>query len=87
MSMNKYKLYLNMIIGTIGTLLVAISALRYIVEEGNSAGYYMISLGFVLTLNYINFLEEKAEISKKLTRIRAVVSIVLYLLFSYFLFL
>ncbi|MBM7660986.1 Mg2+/citrate symporter [Bacillus mesophilus] len=85
--MNKYKLYLNMIIGTIGTLLVAISALRYIVEEGNSAGYYMISLGFVLTLNYINFLEEKAEISKKLTRIRAVVSIVLYLLFSYFLFL
>ncbi|MGJ7921697.1 hypothetical protein [Neobacillus sp. LXY-4] len=80
------RLFFNMFIGSIGLLLIAIVAMGHLVEEFNSGGYLMIVFGFILTMNYINYLEEKAGISKKLTWARASISIVLLFVVSYFLY-
>jgi hypothetical protein len=56
-----------MILGTIGTLLIALTAMRYLVNENNNIDYPIILFGFILTVGYINYLEKKAGISKKLT--------------------
>ena len=83
---NKQALYFNMILGTIGTILIALAAMRYLVEENGSIGYAFILFGFILTIGYINYLEKRAGISKKLTWIRAIISLIIIISFSYFLF-
>jgi hypothetical protein len=83
---NKQVLYSYMILGTIGTILIALSAMRYLAKVNDYNGYLIIFLGFILTISYINYLEKKAGISKKLTWIRAIVSVILFFSFSYFLF-
>lgn len=75
-----------MILGTIGTLLIALAAMRYLVKENDNLGYPIILFGFILTMGYINYLEKRAEISKKLTWIRVIVCIILFISFSYFLY-
>jgi hypothetical protein len=83
---NKDALYLNMFLGTIGTILLLLSGVRYSIKEGNnSVEDAMIFFGFILAINYINFLEKKAGISNKLTWIRVGVSIVLFGACSFFL--
>ena len=83
---NKQALYFNMILGTIGTILIALAAMRYLVKENGSIGYAFILFGFILTIGYINYLEKRAGISKKLTWIRAIISLIIIISFSYFLF-
>ncbi|EKN67031.1 hypothetical protein BABA_13392 [Neobacillus bataviensis LMG 21833] len=86
MKENKQALYFNMILGTIGTILIALSAVRYQTKEYNYIGYVMIFFGFALTISYINYLEKKSGISKKMTWIRFIVSFILFISFSYFLY-
>ena len=83
---NKQALYFNMILGTVGTILIALAAIRDLVKENDNVGYAFIFLGFILTIGYIGYLEKKAGISKKLTWIRVIVSLILFFSFSYFLF-
>jgi hypothetical protein len=80
---DKLKLYINMSIGTIGTVLLALASIKYSLEIDNNSGYIMIFIGFLLTINYIDFLEKKAGIIKKFTWIRSIVSIILFLALSY----
>ncbi len=75
-----------MILGTIGTILIALAATRYLVKVSDYNGYLIIFFGFILTISYINYLEKKAGISKKLTWIRGIVSAIIFFSFSYFLF-
>ncbi|WP_456273319.1 hypothetical protein [Bacillus sp. AK031] len=85
----KQRLYLNMIFGSVGLLLVALAAMRYIAEglnSGNNGGYLIVLFGFIFTMNYVNFLEEKAGVSKKITWVRAIISIILLFVISYYLF-
>ena len=83
---NKQALYFNMILGTIGTILIILAAMRYLIKENDYIGYAFILFGFLLTISYINYLEKRAGISKKLTWIRVIVSMILFLSFSYFLY-
>jgi hypothetical protein len=84
---NKQALYFNMILGTIGTILIILAAMRYLIKENDYIGYAFILFGFILTIGYINYLEKRAGISKKLTWIRVIVSMILFLSFSYFIYL
>ena len=83
---NKQALYFNMILGTTGTILIALAAMRYQAKENDYIGYAIIFFGFILTISYINYLEKKVGISKKLTWIRVIVSLILFFSFSYFLY-
>jgi hypothetical protein len=75
---NKLTLYFNMLLGTIGTILIVIFELRYQEKvKIDITGNAIIMFGFLLTVNYINYLEKKAGISNKLTWIRAIVSIII----------
>ena len=47
---NKQALYFNMILGTIGTILIALAAIRYLVKENDNIGYGFILFGFILTI-------------------------------------
>lgn len=45
-----------MTLGTIGIILVAIAAMRYLIKENDNLGYAIILFGFILTVGYINYL-------------------------------
>ena len=60
--------------------------MRYLVKEYDTVGYAIIFFGFILTISYINYLEKKEGISKKMTWIRVIVSLILFFSFSYFLY-
>ena len=83
---NKQALYFNMILGTIGTVLIPLAALRYFAIVDDFTGYTITLFGFLLTMAYIGHLEMRAGISKKLTRCRIIVSMILFFSISYFLF-
>ncbi|WP_211748183.1 hypothetical protein [Paenibacillus sp. Marseille-Q4541] len=74
MKENKQALYFNMILGTIGNILIALVTMRYLVKEYDVIGYAITLFGFVLTTSYISYLEKKAGISKKFTWIRTIIA-------------
>jgi hypothetical protein len=80
------RIYFNMILGTIGTILISLGMISYLAKENDIKAYAVALLGFTLTLSYIDYLEKKAGISRKLTWIRAVISIAIFLVFSYFIY-
>ena len=59
-----------MVFVTIGTVLIALAIIKYILLENEPKGYVLMLLGFVLTIHYIHSLENKAGISEKLISIR-----------------
>jgi len=75
-----------MILVTIGTILIALGIIGYLVKLNEPKGYLMIFFGFLLTINYINYIEKKAGISKKIIWIRNSVYMVLVFSLSYFLY-
>ncbi|WP_391122488.1 hypothetical protein [Psychrobacillus sp. L3] len=83
---NKQALYFNMILGTIGTILIALAAMRYLVKENDNIGNALILFGFILMNGYINYLEKRVGISKKLTWISSIVCLILFISLSYFLY-
>ncbi|ATP40780.1 hypothetical protein CSE16_12370 [Solibacillus sp. R5-41] len=86
MKNDKKVLYFYMILVTIGTILIALGIIGYLVKVNEPKGYLMIILGFILTINYINYLEKKAGISKKIIWIKNSVYMVLVFSLSYFLY-
>ncbi|MGE6259813.1 hypothetical protein ACQKCU_18355 [Heyndrickxia sporothermodurans] len=81
---NKEKLYLHMILATIGAIIIPLTA---ILNTKNS-NYYetpLIIFGASLLLSYISFLDKKAGINNKLAWTRVIVSIIGMLTF-YFIF-
>lgn len=49
-----YKgMYLNMFFEMIGTVLVGLGALRYMVISNDSKGYIILFFGFLLVISYI----------------------------------
>ena len=44
-----------MTLGTIGIILVAIAAMRYLIKENDNLGYAIILFGFILTVGYCIF--------------------------------
>ena len=71
MKKDKQVLYFYMISVTIGITLIAMAIIRYIVEVDEPKGYLIIIFGFVLTFNYIIYIEKKAGINKKVIWVRS----------------
>ncbi|MCM3238750.1 hypothetical protein M3589_13575 [Heyndrickxia oleronia] len=86
MKNDKQVLYFYMILVTIGTVLIALATLRYISNVNDTYGSYMILFGLLFTISYINYLEKKAGISKKVIWIRNSVYTVLVISLTYFLY-
>ncbi|WP_342540125.1 hypothetical protein MHI39_21100 [Heyndrickxia sp. FSL K6-6286] len=85
MKYEKEVLYFYMILVTIGTVLIALTTLRYMSNVNDSSGY-LILFGLIFTISYINYLEKKAGISKKVIWIRNSVYTVLVISLTYFLY-
>ncbi|WP_260838774.1 hypothetical protein [Heyndrickxia oleronia] len=60
MKNEKQVLYFYMILVTIGTVLIALTTLRYMSNVNDSSGY-LILFGLIFTISYINYLEKKQE--------------------------
>ncbi|MFH5780060.1 hypothetical protein [Heyndrickxia oleronia] len=82
---DKQVLYFYMILVTIGTVLIALTTLRYMSNVNDSSGY-LILFGLIFTISYINYIEKKAGISKKVIWIRNSVYTVLVISLTYFLY-
>lgn len=83
MKENKLALYFNMILGTIGSILIALAAVWYSSKVKDPVGNAFILFGFILVMGYISYLESKAGISKKLTWSRVVFSIILFICIAF----
>ncbi|KMJ57250.1 hypothetical protein AB685_17780 [Bacillus sp. LL01] len=77
MNDNNRSLYLNMILGSIGLLLIGFSIFEYLILVEITTGYILTLLGFIITVHYIYHLEKKAGISNKLIWIRAIILILI----------
>lgn len=85
MVLNKQALYFNMIVGTIGNILIALVTMRSLVKEYDVIGYALTLFGFVFITSYISYLEKKAGLSKKSTWIRTIITMLSLLIsFLYF---
>lgn len=85
MKEDKKVSYISMFLGGVGTILVLSAAIK-LLETGNLTEGYLAFFGFVLTINYINYLESKAGVSKKATWTRAIISMVLVFIVLFFLY-
>jgi len=77
--------YISMFFGGVGTVLILLAAIKLLDSDKLYEGYLVI-FGFIFTIGYINNLESKAGVSKKATWVRAILSMVVLLLVSYFVF-
>lgn len=78
-------LYIHMFIGDLGLIILAVGLLKY-VEVADGTGPFFVILGFPFTMFYLNFLEEKAGISKKILRIKSIIFIIVLLPIMYIYF-
>ena len=78
------NLYFNMSIGTLGLLIIIVGLFKYVETVGGSSSFVL--LGFPLTMIYINYLEGKAGISKKILWIKSIIAISLLFIIYFFLF-
>ncbi len=76
-------LYFNMSIGTLGLLIIVVGLFKYVETVGGGSSFAL--LGFPLTMIYLNYLEGKAGISKKILWIKSIIAI--SLLFIIYIFL
>ncbi|QOY35049.1 hypothetical protein AWH56_020410 [Anaerobacillus isosaccharinicus] len=65
------SLYMNMIFGSLGIILIFLGLLKFLEVEANSSGFILVILGLTITVHYIYHLEKKAGISDKIIWIRA----------------
>ncbi|MEK4245888.1 hypothetical protein MKZ20_11140 [Psychrobacillus sp. FSL K6-2684] len=77
-------LYFNMSIGTLGLLIIVVGLYKYVETVGGDSSYAL--LGFPLTMIYLNYLEGKAGISKKILWIKSIIAISLLFIIYIFLF-
>lgn len=82
---DKGILYIHMFIGELGMIILIIGLLKYMYVVGGIGPSFTL-LGFPLTMFYLNYLEGKAGISKKILWIKSTISIIALLLIMYFYF-
>lgn len=66
-------LYFNMSIGTLGLLIIVVGLFKYVQTVGGDSSFVL--LGFPFTMIYLNYLEGKAGISKKILWIKSIIAI------------
>lgn len=85
MKEDKRVSYISMFFGGVGTILVLLGTIQLFYIYDLNAGFLSF-FGFLFTIGYINYLETKAGVSKKATWIRAILSMMVFLIVSYFVF-
>lgn len=83
---DKKALYFYMLFVTVGTVLIALAIIKYILLENDPKGYLLLLLGFVLIIHYILYLEKKAGINPKLISIRNTIYTFLVITLTLFLY-
>ena len=84
---NKFSLAINMVFGTIGTILIVVGIMMMIeIDHPIRYGHLIAIFGFSLVMTYIYYLEGKSGISTKHRWIRLITTmigiIVLYFIFQ-----
>lgn len=82
---DKGILYINMLIGTLGLIIIGVGLLKYNETVGGTGSSFAL-LGFPLTMIYLHYLEGKAGISKKILWIRSIIAILLLTIMYIFFF-
>lgn len=77
-------LYLNMVVGTIGMLLIGNGLLQHV--SISPQGFCLMVIGYALVNNYIYYLEAKAGICNKLIWIQSVLGVIVLLIIAYFMY-
>lgn len=79
---NKEKgiFYLHMVIGTVGLLLIGVGLVKFVEKVGGLDPLYGL-LGYSLLMVYLQYLEEKVGISKKVGWIRFFVVVLVLAIF------
>lgn len=72
-----------MALGTIGTILILVGIIIMIEINNfsNPSGYLISLIGFSLVMLYIDFLEQKAGVSRKQGLIRVITTLLIVLVF------
>lgn len=83
---NKFALYFYAYTGALGLVLLIVTIIKYYETVEFSSSYLLPFFGFILTFSYINYLEGRAGISKKIIWIKSISSIIMLLLISKVLF-
>ncbi|MFS0821919.1 hypothetical protein [Bacillus sp. 1P02SD] len=78
--------YISMFLGGMGTILILLAAVNLFDSDEDLPTFYLVLFGFLFTINYINYLESKAGVSKKATWSRAILSIIVFFIISYFMY-
>lgn len=79
---DKGILYINMFIGTLGLIIIGTGLLKYYETVGGTASFAL--LGYPLTMIYLHYLESDAGLSKKISWIRSIISILLLIIIYIF---
>ncbi|MGJ9384344.1 hypothetical protein [Salipaludibacillus sp. CF4.18] len=79
-------LYINMVLGSIAMVMVALGIMRYFSLVYDSQGYGLTFLGFVFLSNYVFFLEKKAGIDNKIIWIKSIITAVTFGILAYILY-
>lgn len=76
---NKFTLYFHTCVGALGLILLTVTIIKYYEAIEVSSDYLLPFFGFILTFSYINYLENKAGVSKKVIRIKGQFTVRLFL--------
>ena len=69
------SMYINLIVGTIGLIMIGLGIIRYFTLINDSQGYLLTLIGYALVNGYIFYLEKKAGISNRIVWIQSIVAI------------
>ncbi|MCT8137853.1 hypothetical protein H1D32_08850 [Anaerobacillus sp. CMMVII] len=78
------KLYFNMVLGSIGIILVFIGSFEFLKVVENLKVFFLIMIGMIILVQYIYQLEGKAGLSSKTIWIKSGILITCILGFFYF---
>lgn len=77
---DKGVLYAHMFVGTLGLMIIGLSLLQQFFET-RSLGSSIALLGFPLVMIYLNYIESKAGVPKKIIIIRSIIPTLLIIIY------
>ncbi|MDW0115112.1 hypothetical protein QT711_18280 [Sporosarcina saromensis] len=77
---DKGVLYAHMFVGTLGLMIVGLSLLHQFFET-RSLGSILALIGFPLVMIYLNYIESKSGVPKKIIIIRSIIATLLIIIY------
>ncbi|RIW34635.1 hypothetical protein D3H55_08965 [Bacillus salacetis] len=79
-------LYTQLVIGTIGMVMIGLGIIRYFTLLYDSQGYALSLIGYAFTNGYIFQLERKAGINKNVIWIQSIAGLLTLIILSFWLY-